>query len=186
MTRKCTVKKRKVITCHNCTFYNISLSLVLCDSWSGHKDEQVLLETCGGKDVNLKIIPPKITKYLQHLDVYYFRQYKIYAKRITDFIKLRSSNMHPKLHNIFFFVKLHSVIYNQLSAEAYRQMLRYSWQNDIGEPVDNFTDVTDVVFSTDIIECAVMTSDHLAFFQCSFCSHSYCFEHYIETPHLHL
>ena len=37
-------------------------SLVFCDSWSGHKDEQVLLEAFGGKDVALKIIPPKTTK----------------------------------------------------------------------------------------------------------------------------
>ena len=30
--------------------------------------------------------------------MYFFRQYKIYAKRITDFIKLSSSNMQSKLH----------------------------------------------------------------------------------------
>ena len=103
-------------------------SLVLCGSWSGHKDAQVLLEAFGGKDVDLKVIPPKTTKYAQPLDMYFFRQYKIYAKRITDFIKLRSSNMQPKLHDRFFIMKLHSVIYNQLSAEAYRPMLPYRWR----------------------------------------------------------
>ena len=39
-------------------------------------------------------------------------------------------------------------------------MLRYAWQNagyDTGEPVDNFTGLTEVAFSIDIIECAVMT-----------------------------
>ena len=44
-------------------------------------------------------------------------------------------------------------------------MHHYAWQNagyDI-EPVDNFTDVTEVVFSIDIIECAVMTCDHFTF-----------------------
>ena len=46
------------------------------------KDEQVLLEAFGRKDVDLKIIPPETTKYAQALDVYFFRQYKIYAKRI--------------------------------------------------------------------------------------------------------
>ena len=94
-------------------------SLILCGSWSGHKDELVLLEAVGGKDVDLKIIPPKTTTYEQLLDVYFFRQYKIHAKKITDFIKLRSINMQPKLHDRFFITKLHSVIYNQLSAEAY-------------------------------------------------------------------
>ena len=100
-------------------------SLILCDSWSGHKDEQAF----GGKDLDLKIIPPKTTKYARPLDVYFFGQYKIYAKRITDFIKLHSSNMQPKLQDRFIIMKLHSVIYNQLSVEAYRPMLLYAWQN---------------------------------------------------------
>ena len=52
-------------------------SLVLCGSWSGHKNEQVLLKAFGGKDVDLKIIPPKTTKYAQPLDVYFFRQYTV-------------------------------------------------------------------------------------------------------------
>ena len=46
-------------------------SVVLCISWSGRKDHQVLLEAFGGKDVDLKIIPPKTTKYAQPLDVFY-------------------------------------------------------------------------------------------------------------------
>ena len=110
----------------------------------------------------------------------------MYAKRIIDFIKLRSSNMQTKLHGRFFIMKLHSVIYNLLSAKAYRPMLRYAWQNagyDISEHVDNFTSVNDVAFSTDIVECAVMTCDHLAFLHCAICSHSYCFEHFIESPY---
>ena len=68
-------------------------------------------------------------------------------------------------------MKLHSVIYNQLSAAAYRPMLRYTWQNhgyDIGEPVDNFRSVIGVAFSIDIIESAVMTCDDFAFLHCAF------------------
>ena len=84
-------------------------SPVLCGSWSGHKVEQVLLEASGGKDVDLKIIPPKTTKYAQPLHAYIFRQYKIFAKRITDFIKLRSSNMQLKLHDRF--CHLQSIIF---------------------------------------------------------------------------
>ena len=91
----------------------------------------------------------------------------------ADFIKL--CNMQPKLHDRIFITKLHFVIYNQLFLEAYRAMLCYTWQNagyNIGEPVDNFTSVIDVAFSTDIIQCAVMTCDHFAFLHCAFCSHS--------------
>ena len=79
--------------------------------------------------------------------------------------------MQPKLHDRFFIMKLHSVIYNQISAEVYRPMLRYAWQNagyDIGEPVNNFTGVIDVAFSIAIIECSVMTCDDFAFLHCAF------------------
>ena len=76
MITKCTAKKSKVITCHKCTFYNISLSLVLCDFWSGHKDEQVLLEASGGKNVDVKIIPPKTTNYAKPLDMYFLDNIK--------------------------------------------------------------------------------------------------------------
>ena len=82
-------------------------------------------------------------------------------------------------------MKLHSVIYNQLSAEVYRPMHRYAVY-DIGESVDNFTGVIDVAFSIYIIECAVMTCDHFTFLHCAFCSHSYCFEYFTGSPHLHL
>ena len=68
-------------------------------------------------------------------------------------------------------------------------MLCYAWQNagyDIGEPVDKFTGIVDMAFCIDIIECAVMICDHFAFLHCAFCSHSLCFEHCSENPHLHL
>ena len=166
-----------------CQFWihNLSTnSLVLCGSLSRHKNEQVLLEAFEGKDVDLKFIPPKTTKYAQPLDVYFFRQYQIYVKRITDFIKLRSSNMQPKLHDRFCHLQ---------PAEAYRPLLHFAWQNagyEIGEPVHNFTGVIDVAFSIGIIECEVMECDHFAFLHCAFCSHSYCFEHFTVSPHLDL
>ena len=46
--------------------------------------------------------------------------------------------MQLKFQDRLFIMKLHSVIYNQLTAAAYRSMLRYTWQNTgygIGEPV---------------------------------------------------
>ena len=67
----------------------------------------------------------------------------------------------------------------QVLPEAYRPILRYAWQNagcDIGEPVDNFTGVIEYnLYRIYIIECAVMTCDDIAFLDCAFFSHSYCF-----------
>ena len=51
--------------------------------------------------------------------------------------------------------------------------------------LDNFIGVIDMAVSIDVLECAVMACDHFAFLYFAFCSHSYCFEHFTKSPHLH-
>ena len=162
-----------VMTCDHFVFLSVlnphlsTKSLVLSDFWSGHKDEQVLLEAFGGKYVDWNIIP------LQNMN-------NLWTCICSGNIKYKPREWQTLLNyvpvtwsqnctNRFFIMKLHSVICNQLSAETYRPMLRYAWQNagfDSGEPVDNFTGVIDVAFCIDIIECAVLTCDHFAFLHC--------------------
>ena len=77
-------------------------------------------KTLEEKDVDLKIIPPKTTKYAQPLELYFFRQYKItYMPReqqtLLNYVPITcSQNCTP-----FFIMKLHNVIYNQLSVRKH-------------------------------------------------------------------
>ena len=62
-----------------CQFFYPYLSTnsrVHCGSWSGHKDEQVLLEAFEEKHVGLKIIQSTQTYKICTIYVYFFRQYK--------------------------------------------------------------------------------------------------------------
>ncbi|KAJ4447258.1 hypothetical protein ANN_09262 [Periplaneta americana] len=79
----------------------------------------------------------------------YLRHYKIYARRIIDYIRTLAENPELNLENRVFIMKMHSVIHNQLSAPVYRPMLQYSWQL-VGyvnpEQVSDFKNLIEVAF----------------------------------------
>ena len=103
-------------------------SLLLLDSWFGQTDTGCSARAFGNKILNLhtNIIPHKTTEYCQPVNAYFFRQYKLFARRIEENIRHDEENA-VKLHDRIFIFKLHSLIYNQLSAPSYQPMLRYSW-----------------------------------------------------------
>ena len=90
-------------------------SLLLLDSWSGQTDTGFSARGFGNRELNLlkKIIPPKTTKYCQPLDVYFFCQYKLFARCTEEKIRHDEGNA-VKLHDRIFIFKLHSLICNQL------------------------------------------------------------------------
>jgi len=80
--------------------------LLLCDSWSGHKDRTLLDKSFPNKDVMLKILPPITTKYCQPLDEYFFRQYTLCVRRIVNFVRLQCQKLQVKLHDRHFIIRL--------------------------------------------------------------------------------
>ena len=98
-------------------------SLLLQDSWGAQKDETLFNGYLSNPSyITIKTIPPKATKYVQPLDAYFFLQYKILAIKLTD--PLRGSEK-PRDRII---MKMHSFIYNQLSADVSRPMILFAWQ----------------------------------------------------------
>ena len=93
------------------------------------------------------IIQPKATKYVQPLDVYFFRQFKLFWKRITDYI--RASESPYKLNDRIFIITMLSFVYNQLCSPQFENMLIYAWQKagyDVDQRVDSFKNVLDINF----------------------------------------
>ena len=67
-------------------------------------------------------------------------------------------------------------------------MCLHAWYKSVynnRELVENFNIVTDVIFSTRIIICALFECDQLAFVVCIFYSKAYCFGHFIERTRVH-
>ena len=104
-------------------------SLLLLDSWPGQTDTGLSARIFGNRELNshTKITPPNTTKYCHPLNVYFFRQYKLFARRFQEIICHDEENS-VKLYDRVFIFKLHSLIYNQFSAPQSQHMLCYAWK----------------------------------------------------------
>ena len=142
----------------------------------------------GNRELNLhtKIIPPKTTEYCQPLDVYIFRQYKLFARRIEENIRHDEGNA-VKLHDKIFNFELNSLIYNQLSAPQYHSELRYAWKASGYLSQDmplSFHNVLDINFACLDI-CSIPDCDCSSVIIYSWCEIQLCLQHCLLTPHYH-
>lgn len=108
--------------------------MLLTDAWSGQTNTRIGLETRihGARPLR---IPPHTTDILQPLDVGFFRQLKIFLRRITEeaLVQDRVNEISSREGAI----NLLSIIYNQFQSPAYNDLWRYAWRH------------TDPHFSTD-------------------------------------
>jgi len=163
-------------------------SLLLQDSWGAQKDETLFQECLSNPTfLTIKTIPPKATKYIQPLDVYFFRQYKILARKLTD--PLRGSE---KLRDRVIIMRMHSFIYNQLSADIFRPMLLFAWQRSgysVPERVERFENVLSINFSIGLEDCNGMIDSRpcqtSAILKCAHCSIFLCARHCLDPLHYH-
>ncbi len=87
--------------------------LSIFDSWTGQKDDLLFESMTSTKKCNRLQIPPKATQYIQPLDIYGFRQWKIFVRKITDIIELYNINV--DINNPLNIITMHSLIHDQLS-----------------------------------------------------------------------
>ena len=133
-----------------------------------------------------KIIPPKTTKYCQPLDIYFFRQYKLFARRIEENIRHDKGNA-VKLHERIFIFNFDSLIYNQFSAPLYQTMLRYAWKASLCVSQDMplaFRNMLDII-SVGLEICNITDCDCSSAIICSWCGIQLCLQHCLLTPDYH-
>ena len=163
-------------------------SLLPLDSWSDQTDIGLSARVFGNRELNLhtKIIPPKTTKYCQPLDVYFFRHYKLFARRTEENIQHDEGNA-VKLHDRIFIFKLHSLLYNQLRAPQHQPMLCYAWKasgyvaQDMPLPFPNVLDTNFAGLDT----CSIPDCDCSSAIICSWWEIQLCLQHCLLTPHYH-
>jgi len=163
-------------------------SLLLQDSWGAQKDESLFVECLSNPShLTIKTIPPKATKYVQPLDVYFFRQYKLLARKLTD--PLRGSE---KLRDRIIIMKMHSFIYNQLSASVFQPMLYFAWQRSgytVPNKIERFDNVLSINFSIGLEDCKGMIQNQpcksSAILKCVHCNAFLCVRHCLDPLHYH-
>jgi hypothetical protein len=161
-------------------------SLLLLDSWSGHSDKDNICSFFSrDKPCLILTIPPKTTSFIQPLDVYFFRQWKLFARRIKERISLDEIDVNLNDRNNI--IKMHSLIHNQLSSPSFHGMIKYSWFKSgyITENPGKFQNVIQVCFKfseqvcyQDCSQCSVGV-----FIICSWCKFPLCFTHFFENYH---
>ncbi len=160
--------------------------LLLLDSWSGHSDHQMIQELFPtGASCEILKIPPKTTSLIQALDVYFFRQWKIFAKNVYIRVILDSLDVDLKDRNNI--IKLHSLIHDQLSSPRFGKMIKYSWYKSryLSEHPGKFDNVNKIYFNLNEQTCYQDCSQcsEGIFINCSWCTKPLCFTHFFIDYH---
>jgi len=155
-------------------------NLLLQDSFTGQKDESIYFQNIGGKHFEIKTIPPKTTRFIQPLDVYFFRQYKIIMRCMTNFTcsVLSQQEAEQKLKESKFIILLNVLAHNQLSADKFQPMLRYAWQKSgysYENAVDRFENDLSINFDHNDVKCANHECNNTTFIVCAHCGLKNCF-----------
>ena len=149
----------------------------LIDSWSGHKDDNLFSQFINNnseKTCTLKIIPPGCTPLVQPYDVYFYRQVKYFIKELQNSTYLLKEDKQINSRNDA--MKIHVLIYNQLSAPAFQNMIRYAWfASRLVEDSEVFQNVKQVCFPPDTKRIPYSCSEQ-SFARCSWCKEFKCFK----------
>lgn len=103
--------------------------LYIIDSWTGQTDlsmydeifkDQDSLPTC-----SVKVIPGKCTGMCQPLDVFFYRQLKLFIKRLQNCVVLMEEGRDIDSREDC--LKKHSLMGHQLAAREFQDMIRYAW-----------------------------------------------------------
>lgn len=164
--------------------------LLLANSWGGHSSDQHAEDLLARGIFELRI-PKHTTARLQPLDVQVFRQYKIFVKRITE--AASHLGIVQQVIDRYGIIRMHSVIWDQLHAPVYRDMLLWAWRNtdpDFSE--DELTYgapprmVLDVQFGFNrTIGCETENCSARAFIRCAHCGKHLCLNHFLNRTCIH-
>lgn len=140
---------------------------------------------------SIEYIPKLSTKYCQPLDLFFFYHYKKVVKDITEYVRRQYVNEMSDLRpdNRYFIIKLHSVVYNQVSCCIYQKMRKYAWKVcgfEFNEPIDKFFNFQQIMLNTAIGKKCVHHSQSMALMRCSYCALRLCFDCWFDGKlHLH-
>lgn len=132
--------------------------VLILDAWTGQ-----------GKNAELE-------KYTQPLDLYFFRQYKILVKNLTEACRDYhfKDNSVAKPKNRYFIMRLHCVCYNQIQHERFQRMWRYAWREagfELETPHTHFENLNEILVKPVIEDNEARCTAHndIPLIKCVYC-----------------
>lgn len=162
--------------------------LLLVDSWSSFKDHDTIQALVpDGKKLRIRNIPPGATSFIQPLDVYFFRVFKGFMKRLHNHVLACSLPfVLAQRANI---LRVLEVVWNQFSNPMFGPFLRYSWRKIgyIDASDEDFKTPVEVCFKRCSVGtlCQILDCSQAAFLCCSYCNNQLCFDHFVVNRHYH-
>lgn len=160
-------------------------ALLLADSWSGHRRVSTM-----AANVYQLVIPPHTTDQIQPLDVGFFRQFKIFLRRIA--IEAIIQENITSVASREGAINLMSLIYNQLQSPAYHDLWRYAWRHtDSNWTEDEISinpppNVNSIQFGSRMNHrCEIDDCENNGVVMCSYDGTTMCLEHFISRTHVH-
>jgi len=160
--------------------------LLLLDSYGGQNDDdmfnEVDEEVNSGKLLERLTIPPKTTPFIQPLDYGGFRNCKLFAKRISNFVIVEQIQINLKERNNI--IKMWSLIFNQLNSEKFRNIFKNSWKclEKDGQKLES-ENINNILFDLNSGICD--NCSNTSFIICSYCDENLCFNHFFSNYHYH-
>ena len=164
--------------------------LLLGDSWAGNTNQQVV-GRLADQGIEFMQIPQGTTSEIQPLDVQFLRQYKYFVKRIIMFLNLENrTEVATSREGV---LNLHSLVWNQFSALAYSDLLRYAWRHVDPDFSQHELTVSGRPQMTQNLQFSFHPgtrcehgncTDH-AFVQCAHCGKLLCLHHFLERVCFH-
>ena len=160
--------------------------VLLLDSWTNFKDHVSIKKIVPkGKTIDIFNIPAGTTSFIQPCDVFFFRIFKDFVKKITNHVMIEDEKL--VLHHRDNILKMISLVYNQFSAPIYKNFLQYSWfkAGYLTNRPPSFQTPVQFCFRFEIRSCAVKDCDKTSFICCSYCNKHLCFSHFFNCYHFH-
>ena len=160
--------------------------LLLLDSYGGQNDDNMYKDIDQKVNSNKKlerlIIPKKTTSKLQPLDVGFFRILKIIKNQIQDHINLENIDISLKKRSNI--ITLWSLIFNQLSAEKFKNTLKNAWSDSgLGNEKYETINIQQSLFNISNDICYYCND--FSFICCSHCNKCICFNDFFNNYHFH-
>lgn len=159
-----------------------SKSLLLLDSYSGHKDlkdiDKLLPQN---KTYQVSQISPGITGFCQPLDVHFFRSYKSFHRQVSDYINNHRPDL--KLYERNIVLKLQACTFFQFRSPRFIEFIKFAWFKaglyEIYDRAQFFEDPMEYCFykTVDMNKCIAENCSEICFIRCSWCKKMLCFDH---------
>lgn len=160
-------------------------SVLIVDSLNTYKNRQNINRLKpAGVQYQVEMLPPHTTPIAQPLDRYFFRPYKSFVRRISEYANMHHREIRlPARDNI---LKLQVVVYNFFRSPRFNGFLKCSFELCGYFPTrTRHVSPMEYCFGNVSEHWCILCPTKPAFVRCSWCAFYYCFEHFFLIDQFH-